>query len=135
MVNVLLVGSRQTFAMYKLSTVYNPMSSMSHTVLLKISLKKICKKAGMMSMNIRPQLANKASASVDSRMFKLLMRCQQDIGTLMQQLCHAMPLVESIPLQERLNELKQRQQFYEGQLKKGDVKRPFLNMMCLITRF
>ena len=116
MVNVLLVGSRQTFAMYKLSTVYNPMSSMSHTVLLKISLKKICKKAGMMSMNIRPQLANKACSSVDSRMFKLLMRCQQDIRILRQQLCQPMPLVDCMPLQQRLNELTARQQFYEGQL-------------------
>lgn len=89
---------------------------MSHTVLLKISLKKIYKKAAMMSMDIRPELANKASASVDRRMFKLLMRCQQDIGRLMQQLCQPMPLVESMPLQQRLNELTARQQFYEGQL-------------------
>ena len=116
MVNVLLVGSRQTFAMYKLSTVYNPMSSMSHTVLLKISLKKICKKAAMMSIDIRPQLANKASTSVDSRMFKLLMRCQQDILILRQQLFQPMPLVDCMPLQQRLNELTVRQQFYEGQL-------------------
>ena len=69
-----------------------------------------------MSIDISAQLTSSPPSNFDNRMFKLLMRCQQDIRILMQQLCHAMPLVESIPLQERLNELKQRQQFYEGQL-------------------
>lgn len=69
-----------------------------------------------MSIDIRAQLTSSPPSNFDNRMFKLLTRCQQDIRILRQQLCQPMLLIECMPLQQRLNELNARQQFYEGQL-------------------
>lgn len=94
----------------------NFVSSTGHLFLLKISLKKLCKKVGTMSIDIRKQLTSSTPSNFDNRMFKLLMRCQQDIGILRQQLGQPMPLIDAMPLQQRLNELNTRQQFYKEQL-------------------
>ena len=69
-----------------------------------------------MTIDMGSQLIKTSSTGCDNRMYKLLMRCRQEISILTKQLNEPMQLASYAPLQQRLKELEQRQNFYENQI-------------------
>ena len=69
-----------------------------------------------MTVDMRSKLLKTPSTRCDTRMYKLLIRCREEISILTNQLNEPMQLASYAPLQQRLKELQQRQKFYQTQL-------------------